>query len=282
MNLQDAADLSTALAAIATFVLVAFGLVQLRALQRQVDIGQQSSEAAVSAAEAAHRAVREAARARIDEQVARVVVLSQRPQWPPLINPHLSHDGQFQLFDSVTLHGSPEVSHREEFVFPESADRVMWFVVHSIVTNEGRSTARIRIAGDGEFYEGESPLLPGERIPLPPLASEWRADGTYLSREHVLRPGQTALFRWAASKTVAGWTVDHPEGGPPRAGVNLEVFDSAAHGIIDTVKMEVRSWSLEAVRNRAEHWRLTENDAGVTVVVWPTERRYLAEGPPSE
>ncbi|MFD9540824.1 hypothetical protein [Streptomyces sp. NPDC060022] len=279
MNLQDAADLSTALAAIATFVLVGFGLVQLRALQRQVDIGQQSSEAAVSAAEAAHRAVQEAARARVDEQVARVVVLSQRPQWPPLTNPHLGREGQFQLFDSMTLHGSPEVSHREEFVFPESADHLMWFVVHSIVTNEGRSTARIRIAGDGEFYEGESPLLPGETIPCPPLASQWRSDRSYLYREHVLRPGQTALFRWAASKTVADWTVAHSEEGPPRAGVNLEVFDSAAHGVVDTVRMEVRAWTLEAVPNRAEHWRLKDDDTDVTVVVWPTKRRYLAEEP---
>lgn len=282
MNLQDAANLSTTLVAIATFVLVGFGLIQLMALKRQVDIGRLSSEAAVSAAEAAHHAVREAARARVDEQVARVVVLSQRPQWPPLTNAHLSLEGEFQLFDSMTLHGSPEVGHREEFVFPESADHLMWFVVHSIVTNEGRSTARIRIAGDGEFYEGESPLLPGETIPCPPLASQWRSDRSYLYREHVLRPGQTALFRWAASKTVADWTVDQSGEGPPRAGVNLEVFDSAAHGVADTVKMEVHGWSLEAVPNRAMHWRLKDDDKDVSVVVWPTKRRYLAEEPLSE
>ncbi|MXG30241.1 hypothetical protein [Streptomyces sp. YIM 132580] len=61
--------------------------------------------------------------------------------------------------------------------------------------------------------------------------------------------------------------------------MNLEVFDSAAHGVADTVKMEVRGWSLEAVPNRAEHWRLKDDDKDVSIVVWPTQRRYLAEEP---
>ncbi|MDX3771525.1 MULTISPECIES: hypothetical protein [unclassified Streptomyces] len=281
MNLQDAADLGTTLAAIATCVLVGFGLIQLRALKRQVESGQQSSDAAVSAAEAAHHAVREAARARVDEQVARVVVLSERPQWPPLTNPNLSDNGQDRLFDSLIQHGSPQVG-REELVFPERAGQLMWFVVHGIVTNEGRSTARIRIAGEGEFITGESPLLPGETIAIPPVASEWRSDRSYLYREHVLRPGQTALFRWAASNTVANWTVDPAEGGAPRANMNLEVFDSAAHGVIDTVKIEVRARPLQAVPLRTGHWALTDTATDMDVIVSPTKRRYLAEEPHPE
>lgn len=61
--------------------------------------------------------------------------------------------------------------------------------------------------------------------------------------------------------------------------MNLEVFDSAAHGVIDTVKVEVRARPLQAVPRRAEHWALTGDDIDVDVIVWPTERRYLAENP---
>ncbi|MGJ3558015.1 hypothetical protein ACR6C2_00180 [Streptomyces sp. INA 01156] len=158
----------------------------------------------------------------------------------------------------------------------------MWFVVHGIVTNEGRSTARIRILGEGEFISGESPLLPGETIAVPPVASEWRSDQSYLYLEHVLRPGRTALFRWAASNTVANWTIDSAEYGAPRASVNLEVFDSAAHGVIDTVKLEVRARPLQAVSLRTGHWVLTDAAADMDVIVSHTKRRYLAEEPPPE
>ncbi|MFE7581083.1 hypothetical protein ACFU5Y_05885 [Streptomyces gardneri] len=279
MNLQDAADFGTTLAAIATIALVGFGLIQLRALKRQVESAQQSSDAAVSAAAAAHLAVREAARARVDEQVARVVVLSERPLWPPFITPHLTDGEQNRLFDSMAYHASAQVG-REEFVFPERADQLMWFEVRSVVTNEGRSTARIRIVGDGEFIADDSPLLPDGQVEVPPVASEWRSDRSYLFREHVLRPGQSALFRWAAGSTVAGWTVDAADdGGVPRAGVSLEVFDSAAHGVIDTVKLEVRAQPLAAVPARTAHWALTDEPSEVDVVVWPVERRYLAEEP---
>ncbi|MET8538217.1 hypothetical protein ABZV67_42590 [Streptomyces sp. NPDC005065] len=255
-----------------------FGLIPLRALKKQVESAQQSGAAAVSAAGAAHLAVREAARARVDEQVARVVVLSERPQWPPLITPHLSHDRQDRIFDAMTQHASAQVG-REELAFPERADQLMWFEARSVVTNEGRSTARIRIVGDGEFTAGESPLLPGETIAVPPVASEWRSDRSYLLREHVLRPGRSALFRWAASNTVTGWTVDGAEGGAPRAGVSLEVFDSAAHGVIDTVKLEVRARPLVAVPLRTGHWALADTPAEVDVIVWAVTRRYLAEEP---
>ncbi|RDD83860.1 hypothetical protein [Streptomyces parvulus] len=277
MSLQDAANLGTTLAAVATVVLVWFGLKQLSALKKQVEAGQQSSDAAVSAAEAAHLAVREAARARVDEQVARVIVLCERPQWPPLVNSLVPADGQTRLFDPMVQHASAPVG-REDFVFPEHAGHLMWFVVRGIVTNEGRSTARIRLTGEGEFIAGESPLLPDGVISVPPTASEWRSDRSYLYREHVLRPGQTALFRWAASNTVADWTAD-PAEPTPKASVHLEVFDSAVHGVIDTVKLEVRARPLQAVPRRSSHWALTDTATEVDVIVFPTQRRYLTEEP---
>jgi hypothetical protein len=140
------------------------------AAEQSVIESRRASDAAARSAEAADQAVLEAARARIDDQVARVTVESEDPQWPPLINPHLSAAGQTQLFDSMTLHASPQVG-QEDLVFPERADQLMWFTTHGIVTNEGRSTTRIRIMGDGEFFEGESHLLPGELIPRPRLRS---------------------------------------------------------------------------------------------------------------
>lgn len=84
----------------------------------------------------------------------------------PLINSNLRDNGQDRLFDSMIQQASFQVG-REELVFPERAGQLMWFVVHGIVTNEGRLTARIRIFGEGEFIAGESPLLPGETIAIP-------------------------------------------------------------------------------------------------------------------
>lgn len=116
-------------------------------------------------------------------------------------------------------------------------------------------------------------------IAVPPTASEWRSDRSYLYRERVLRPGQTALFRWAASNTVADWTADPAEPVPPRASVHLEVFDSAVHGVIDMVKLEVRARPLQAVSRRSGHWTLTDAATDVDVIVFPTQRRYLTEEP---
>ncbi|MEU0115521.1 hypothetical protein ABZ137_17780 [Streptomyces bobili] len=284
MTLQDAVDLSTTFAAIATCVLVGFGIYQLRALKRQLEMGQQATDAAVHAAEAARRAVQETMRARIDGQVARVVVLSEDPTWPPLRNPLLAdmpNASEPRLFDLSTLHGSPEVG-SDDLIFPEDSHQLMWFVVRGIITNEGPSTARIRLDGEGRFIEGESSLLPGISIACPPLAGGWRGNPSYLFREHILRPGQTALFEWAAGNSTSEWAEKHDAGVPAGGSVTLTVFDSAAHGVVDTVKVELQGRPLQPVPQRVGHWRLTHTlDDHMGITVWPTQRQYRGEERPT-
>ncbi|MEU5453125.1 hypothetical protein [Streptomyces californicus] len=285
MNLEDAADLGTALAAVATLVLVGFGVRQLIALQKQVELGQQATDAAVTAAEAAQQAVLETARARIDEQVARVAVISEDPQWPPLRNPLLSSmpaGNEARLFDTMTLHGSPEVG-ADDLIFPQDADQLMWFVVRGVVTNEGRSTARIRLDGEGRFIEGMSPLIPGEQIEIPPAVGGWRGNPSYLFMEHLLRPGKSALFEWAAGCPVSEWAELHNAPIPAGGCIYLKVFDSAEHGVVDTVKVEVQGRPLQPVQQRNGHWALSSTPhMHMGVTVWPTQREYRNEVPPPE
>ncbi|WP_143661680.1 hypothetical protein [Streptomyces sp. st170] len=285
MNLEDAADLGTALAAIATLVLVGFGVRQLIALQKQVELGQQATDAAVTAAEAAQRAVLETARTRIDEQVARLVVISEDPQWPPLRNPLISSmpaGDESRLFDSLTLHGSPEVG-TDDLIFPQDANQLMWFVVRGVVTNEGRSTARIRLDGEGRFIEGTSNLIPGEHVEVPPVVGGWQGNPSYLFTEHLLRPGKSALFEWAAGCTIAEWAELHDQPTPAGGFIYLKAFDSAEHGVVDSVKVEVQGRPLQPVPQRDGHWALSSpQHRHMGVVVWPTQREYRSEVSPGE
>ncbi|MFJ9195710.1 hypothetical protein [Streptomyces globisporus] len=280
MNLEDAANLGTALAAVATLALVGFGVRQLIALQKQVELGQQATDAAVTAAEAAQRAVLETARARIDEQVARVVVISEDPQWPPLRNPLISSmpaGDEARLFDSLTLHGSPEVGN-DDLIFPQDASQLMWFVIRGLVTNEGRSTARIRLDGEGRFIQGTSTLIPGEHVEIPPVVGGWRGNSSYLFTEHLLRPGKSALFEWAAGCTVAEWAELHDQPTPAGGCIYLKSFDSAEHGVVDSVKVEVQGRPLQPVPQRNAHWALSSSPhMHIGVVVWPTQREYRGE-----
>ncbi|MER5996751.1 hypothetical protein [Streptomyces viridosporus] len=168
MDHEVIASYASLLAAVAALVTVGFALRQLKLLREQNRSGQRASTAAVEAADAARAAVTETARSRADTYAPRITVLSEAPRWPPLISNHASNGDR--LFSSSVVHGAEPLG-REELIFPESAGRLMWFVVHSVLMNEGASTARVRIMGDGQFIEGESPLLPGQVLTVPPLSS---------------------------------------------------------------------------------------------------------------
>ncbi|MEU2119505.1 hypothetical protein ABZ567_28535 [Streptomyces sp. NPDC016459] len=264
------------MAGIAALVMVAFGLRQLRLLREQNRSSQRASAAAVEAADAARAAVTETARTRADTFAPRITVLPEKPQWPPLISRHASRGDR--LFSSGIVHGAEQLG-LEELIFPESAGHLMWFVVRSVLTNEGASTARVRIMGDGEFIEGETHLLPAERLSVPPRSAAGSSFGEdYLYRMHILRPGQSALIQWAAPMKVSEWTVNHDLGAPPEASVTIEAFDHAAHGVIDRTKVSVIARVLRPVRGRDAHWALTTAEPPeVQVVVWDTEREYRSE-----
>ncbi|MFE2174418.1 hypothetical protein [Kitasatospora sp. NPDC059462] len=283
MTLENWADLGTALASIATLLLVGFGGWQLKALAHQLRLGQQSTEAAVRAADAAQATVAESVRARIDALAPRLTVLPEQAPWPPFIDRGRSGmplGSDRRMLDSMSLHSSEEA--RGEFVFPENEHMLMWFRLRAVVTNEGKSTTRVHLKGEGRFIEGQSPLIPGVTIPCPPVVGI--PGETYLHREHVLRPGESALFEWAAGLPIGDWAAGHAAHGDTQPGSStmfLTSMDASEFGVIDSVKIVLAGRPVEPVPQRNSHWRLSHPE-GIRVTVYPTYRRYRHEAFPNE
>jgi hypothetical protein len=178
------------------------------------------------------------------------------------------------MFDSQTLHGAAEAG-ADDYIFPEQEQWFMWFITRGMLINEGRSTARVRLDGEARFIDGESELAPGEKILCPPSVGSWHGP-SYISREHLLRPGEKALFEWAIGHQLKAWADKHDQGAPPECSFVVAVFDSTEHGVIDRIKVELGARPLEPVPTRQGHWRLTsQQNTGVTV--WPTVREYRNE-----
>jgi hypothetical protein len=277
LTLEQWSYAGTVISAVAAALLMAFGVYQLVKLRRQVILGKESVEAALRAADAAQDAVRETARVRIDDQAPRVIALAEPPQWPPHVDrtrTHMPFANEPRMLDAATFHGSAEAG-KEEFNFPEQEQWFMWFITRGILINEGKTTARVRLDGEARFIEGESSLLPGQKVPCPPSIGSFHGP-EYIAREHVLRPGEVALFEWAAGHQLKAWAEKHDQSQPPACVLTVTVFDSTEHGVIDRIKIELGARPLEPVPRRQGHWRLSGHPAtGVTV--WPTSREYRNE-----
>ncbi len=104
---------------------------------------------------------------------------------------------------------------------------------------------------------------------------------SYIAREHLLRPGEKALFEWADGHQLKEWADKHDQGTPPDCSLTVVVFDSTEHGVLDRIKVELGARPLEPVHTRQGHWRLAdERRTGVTV--WPTQREYRSENQPEQ
>lgn len=273
-TLQQWSYVAPIVSAITAVVFVAFGVYQLAKLRKQVILSASAVTAAEDAADAAKAAALETARTRIDEQAPRVTALSELPQWPPRVSrswERMPYANQTRLLDLL----QSQEAGGEEFIFPETERMFMLFVTRGVLINEGRGTARVRLDGEGRFIEGESPLIPGRKIPCPPDVGAYRGP-EYLSREHLLRPGEVALFEWAYGHPLKEWAEKHDQGKPPECSCTIVVFDSTEYGVLDHIKIELGARPLKPVQARHGHWRLTaESNAYVTV--WPTQRDYRSE-----
>lgn len=276
ISLENWSYLGTTASAICTLVLVAFAVYQLIALKKQVILSGEAVEAAKISADAAQEAVRETARVRIDEQAPRVIALSEPVQWPPRISRdrrHMPQANDLRMFDVMSLHGSSEAG-ADDFIFPEQAQWFMWFNSRGVLINEGQSTARVRLEGEGRFIGGRSELLPDVEIACPPVVGQVGA--SYIGREHMLRPGEVALFEWAYGHCLQEWAQVHETGQPPICEFYIHSFDSTEHGIHDTIKISLQARPLEPVPGRASHWRLRQNPTPA-LIVFPTIRTYWSE-----
>jgi hypothetical protein len=214
---------------------------------------------------------------RIDEQAPYVLALMESPHWPPRVSRELAamrQAGQQRLLDPAILQSTPEAG-SGDYIFPESEQWLMWFVTRGLLIKEGRGTARVRLDGEARFVDDESELGPGEKLLCPPVVGTFHGP-SYISHEHLLRPGQKALFEWAAGHQLKAWADKHDHGTPPACSLIVVVFDSTENGTIDRIRIELGVRPLEPVPNRPGHWRLTgQNLAGVTVL--PTRREYRSE-----
>lgn len=277
LNLAQWSYMATTISAITAVVFVAFGVYQLFKLRRQVILSVVSVDAAKRAADAAQEAARETARVRIDEQAPRVLAVMESPQWPPRVSRNLTHmpyANEPRMFDSQTLHGAAQAG-ADAYIFPEQDQWFLWFITRGVLINEGRSTARVRLDGEARFIEGESALVPDEKISCPPTVGTFHGP-SYIAREHLLRPGEKALFEWAIGHQLKEWADRHEQETPPDCSLTVVVFDSTEHGVLDRIKVELGARPLEPVYTRQGHWRLTD-ESGTGVTVWPTKRKYRSE-----
>lgn len=276
--LDRLADFGTFVAALATIGLVFLALVQLRSLRQQVTQGQDAVAAAKTSAEAAEAAVLESARVRTDEQAPRVIAVMETPEWPPFIDRTRSHmpgGGEPSLLDTL---GQSALAGSQPFVFDTERDWLMWLRVRGVLINEGRGTARVRLDGPARFVEVESALAGvQDLVPMPPTV------GTPDRREHLLRPGQAAVFEWGAGHPLGKWADAH-ENPRPRNPLGacfmiVTVFDWFEYGVVDYIHLEMTGRPIVPVQGRLGHWVTPESlDGHVDITVYPTLRMYRAEG----
>jgi hypothetical protein len=277
LTLEKWAYLATAISALTAVIFVAFGVYQLIKLRAQVILTSDSVEAAKRAADAAQEAARETGRVRIDEQAPRVLTVMEHAQWPPRISRSLTHmpnANEPRMFDSQTLHGAPAAG-GDDFIFPEAEQRLLWFILRGVLINEGHSTARVRLDGEARFIEGESTLVPDRKILCPPIVGSPQGVA-YIGREHLLRPGEIALFEWAEGYQLKEWAARHDQADIPHNNLQVTVFDSTEYGVLDRTKVELSGRPLEPVPNRQGHWQIT-SERHVSVNVWPAQREYRSE-----
>lgn len=277
LTLEKWSYLGTTISAVTALLFVGFGVYQLVKLRKQVILTADSVDAAKRAAEAAKQAALETARARIDDQAPRTIALMESPQWPPRVSrnrANMPYANELRMFDAQSLHGAAEAG-SDDYIFPEQEQWLMWFITRGVLFNEGRTTARVRLDGEARFIEGESTLVPGEKIPCPPIVGSYHGPD-YIAREHLLRPGEIALFEWAYGHQLKAWAAKHGQGTPPVCELTVTVFDSAEYGVLDRIRIELGAWPLEPVPGRQGHWRLV-SDPHTGVTVWPAKREYRSE-----
>ncbi|GAA2603137.1 hypothetical protein GCM10010399_37510 [Dactylosporangium fulvum] len=265
---------------------------QLPEFQKQVEVSAAQSRAAdeqvalaQEALKAATTAVREAARARTDERAPLVVALLEAPQWPPLVDTtrnRMPYGNEARLLDHRSVSQAEPASPARSFLRGGERNQFMWFRTRGVLVNEGTTTARVRLDNEAQFVEGDSPLVRNSSIVVPP------AVGMPTKREHLLRPGEMALFEWGAGHTIAEWAdaCENPEPPNPRGACffTITVFDPFEHGTFDHIHVVMAGRPIIPVDGSFDEVGLAteESEAAMGVTIFPTRRTYRSDGPRKE
>lgn len=224
------------------------------ALIFQIRQGRTTLKESQRSSEAAENAVREARRARIDEQSPRVYVTLEKP----LV---------WKLRDSngFTVEADPE------YVIPSMSESRLLFSVNGEIYNEGKGVARVRLNGNGAMFltdnEADDPMPVGEL----PASTE----------ERVLKPGEKIRFIWSDGQTLANWIDAYKNPSPPNPHgacfMEVIVTDYRADGIIDHIHLEMSGRPIAPVEGDDGRWRHEKADS-IVAISYPSHRTYRLEG----
>jgi hypothetical protein len=272
----DATAVATMISALAALAVATLAFGQLLQLQRQVDQAEAGVAAASRSADAAREATLEASRARADSTAPVVVALVEAPQWPAFldsIRTSMPGGGDLPLLAVESLRRARTVAEDERFVLPVDAQQLLWFRTSGTLTNEGATTARVRLDGEARFVAGRSEEGLAVRVPL--------GLGSGVTKISALRPGQTACFEWAAGLTLGQWAEasTSTEGG--RGFLVVTVTDSREHGVIDHIFVLMGGRPLQPVPQRDGQWRLVGRES-MGLTVYPTRRTYRWDWPTTQ
>lgn len=284
VGLETVLVIANGAVAIATGLLALFTWRLASATRKAVDLTRQqalSAEATASAttraADAAADAARQAARSRSEDRAPRIIALVEEPSWPPLLDRSrrgMPQANELRLLNATSVARSELAS--DEYIFDQDRDCFLWLRMRGILSNEGSATARVRLGGESQFIDDHSPFVPTD-VPIPvPQCVGPRSRGEYL-----LRPGEHAVFEWAAGHTLGEWSDAYlnPDPPNPKGALFLEVtvFDFFDEGIVDKIFIETAGRPVIPVSSRSSHWRVTD-EPNVGTVVYPCIRWFRSEG----
>jgi hypothetical protein len=235
------------------------------AVEKSANASEKSAITSEKAAAAAAGATKEAARSRADQWAPLVIVLPGQPEWPPRIS-RSKHS--MPGANDTRLLDTPSQEVPEPFHFPQDEDTFLWFTMRGVVQNHGLTPARVRLTGEARFMTATSPLANTLLVLEAPEQIGWEG-----VPEHVLHPGQEAVFVWAYGHTLKEWRDD--------ATMSITIMSTAStsEGVVDYLFLAGGGRPLEPVAGQAETFQLSRpSEAAITA--YPTKRWYPWEGEP--
>lgn len=242
---------------------------QIAASEKQVAIAQKQADDNTTSIELARRT-------HIDQGAPDVFVTLEAPQGPQ-VDPERSQmpgADELRLLDPASFIKS-NVHSEWEFHLDSCQNYFLWFYGRGLVTNEGQTTARVRISPEAQYVSGPSPIDASRVLQLPHIEDE----GT--NPVAILAPGDQALFEWAAGHNLGEWAQAHQDqqSRDPGGSIWLWIvtFDTRELGVIDTQMVHIQPDPIRPITNKSGHWKFTSTPLN-PIAPLPKRRHYRHDG----
>lgn len=245
-------------------------------LERQLATSEKQAAIAQMQADATTTSIEQTKQTHIDQGAPDVFVTLESPEGPQ-IDPERSHmpgANELRLLDPLSFSKSYCRSDWE-FHLESTEKYFLWYHGRGLVTNEGRTTARVRISPEARYISGYSPVDPSKMLQVPHIED----DGP--NPVAILAPGGQALFEWAAGHTLGEWARAHQDqqARDPGGSIWLWVvtFDVRELGVIDTQMVHIKPEPIHPIANKSGHWKLSPTPPS-PIALLPKRRNYRHEG----